>query len=338
MRGLNWPLACLLIVFGDVEAGDSLFGRKAGTPAAEPAAAAVETTPAEQTKADEPQPAGESKDKPKGDGKRREGPGHGQGNGQGRRDKDRQKDGEKSKDEPAPAEDVGVIIRPVKMDEGVTARERMDFQLSRIDKPMARETTAAFREAWAAFRSQNRLSDGGGFARAPQAPAPLKARLLQDLGEGRWFVDAEWGNPGHFSWCPAGANGDKAVLVLGSAEGKVGDVVTVTAVHAGLVELRFDCAVEPAAGRRITTRRHAFLAAQPLPDDEATRSRFRDAVSAGKPPVEAIVVQVRDCKGCGGVGYIRRAVPGKIQDAHEPCPEGCDHGHQRVPVLLTFKP
>lgn len=333
MRSIVRPLACLLAVLCTAEAGDSLFGRKAGATQAEPAAPAEETPPVESPKPDEAKPGEESKDKPKGDGKRKDG--HGQGHGQGQGRKDKQKDG---KDEAAPAEDVGVIIRPVKMDEGIAARERVDFQLSRIDRPLARETTALFREAWAAFRSQNRLSDSGGFLRSPQAPAPLKAKLLQDLGEGRWFVDAEWANAGQFSWCQAGANADKAVLVLGPVDGKVGDTVTVTAVHAGLVELRFDCAVEPAAGRRITIRRHAFLAAQPLPDDEATRAKFQQAVAAGKPPVEAVIVQVRDCKACGGVGYIRRPVPGRIQDAHDPCPEACDHGHQRVPVLVTFKP
>lgn len=338
MRSALWPLACLLAVIGPAEAGDSLFGRKAGPAQAEPTAPAEQAAPAEQPKADEPKPADEpakdGKDKSKGDGKRRDGGGHGQG--QGRRDK--QRDGEKSKDEPAPAEDVGVIIRPVKLDEGIAPKERLDFQLSRIDRPLARETTAAFREAWTAFRSQNRLSDSGDFVRSPQAPAPLKAKLLQDLGDGRWFVDAEWSNAGQFSWCQAGANADKAVLVLGPAEAKVGDAVSLHAVHAGLVELRFDCAVEPAAGRRITIRRHAFLAAQPLPDDEATRARFQQAVAAGKPAVEAVVVQVRDCKACGGVGYIRRPVPGKIQDAHDPCPEACERGRQRVPVLVTFKP
>lgn len=236
--------------------------------------------------------------------------------------------------------DEGVRVRPLVMDKGVEPKARMDFQLSRIDKPLARETTATFREAWAAFRRQNQITGQGerSFARLPQAPAPLKARLLQDLGDGRWLVDAEWANPGLFDWCPAGANADKAVLVLDAGEGKVGETLEVNAVHVGLVELRFDCEVPPAAGRRVTIRRHAFMSTPVLPDDEATRALFQQAVAAEKAPVSVMLVQVRDCKACGGLGYVRRAVPGKIQDAHDPCPEACDRGHQQLPVLVTFRP
>lgn len=335
MRNALWTMVLVIVLSGHLAARDTLFGRSSGSTATEPAPAEGATAPAATAQPDEAKP-GEAKDGQKGDGKRKNGPGHGQG--QGRRDKrdggDKQKD---VKDEPQ-VPDEGVIIRPVKMDEGVAPRDRQDFQLSRIDKPLARETSAAFREAWAIFRSQNQLADTGGFARIPQAPARLKAKLLQDLGEGRWFVEAEWDNAGQFAWCQAGDNADKAVLVLGSEPAKAGDTVEVNATHVGLVELRFDCSVEPAVGRRITVRRHAFLATTPLPDDEATRTRFQQAVAAAKSPVEVVLPQVRDCKSCGGVGYIRRPVPGRIQDAHDPCPEACDHGHQRVPVLVTFKP
>lgn len=248
----------------------------------------------------------------------------------------REGSGQKKEQADEDSDEGGVRIRPVQLNEGIQTKDRIDFQLSRIDKPLARETSTGFREAWAAFRAQNQASDTG-FSRVTRPVVTLKVRCLQDLGEGRWLVDAEWANPGFGSWCPVGANADKAVLVLEPGAAKVGDALEINAVHVGLIELRFDCEVPPAQGRRITLRRHAFLGMPVLPDDEATRARFQQAVAEGRNPPEAVVVQVRDCKGCGGVGYLRRPVPGKIQDARDPCPEGCERGRQRVPVVVTFK-
>lgn len=252
---------------------------------------------------------------------------------------------------PEPAEkDEGVIIRPVKMDEGVETKERRDFSLSRIGKPLAQETAADFQDAWTMFRAQNRLVDDGSggkfFKRIPQSVMPggsprTHVRLEQDLGDGRWLAQAKWSNLGLGDWCPAGDNFDKILVVLTEGEGKVlegGALTGVNLVHVGLVEARFDCKVPPAEGRRITIRRHAFLAQPGLPDDEATRALFQQAVAEGEYPVEVILPQRRDCKTCGGVGYLRRAVPGRIQDERDPCTGGCLGGDKWVPVLLTFKP
>lgn len=324
MRRLALTWLCLISVTGPLSARDSLFGRstKDNGSSSQPNQAPDQASPAEQPRRRSSEP--DAFGKP----------------GESRRDRDKEKDkgeGDSSdKDAQAP-KDEGVRIRPVTMDDGVEPKERMDFQLSRIDRPLARETGAIFREAWAAFRLQNSLKDGV-FTRVRQAPSSLKAKLLQDLGEGRWLVDAEWSNPGLYSWCPAGANADKAVLVLAAGEGKVGEVVEVNAAHVGLVELRFDCEIPPAAGRRVTIRRHAFASVPVLPDDEATRAAFQQAVATDKAPVSVVITQVRECKVCGGLGYVRRPVPGRIQDERDPCPAGCEKGDRRVPVLVTFKP
>lgn len=271
-------------------------------------------------------------------------------------------------DQPAPEEkttekDEGVVIRPVKLDAGIEAKERKDFSLSRIDKPLAHETSANFQAAWINFRAQNQLLDDGSgrkvFRHIPQPVmpgypgadlkglvingSPLTAVLLeQDLGEGRWLAQAKWSNHGMGDWCPPGDNADKVIVLLAEGEGRViGDrrqLVGVNFVHVGLVEARFDCKVPPADGKRITIRRHAFLAQPSLPDDEATRTAFQEAVAEGKYPVQVVVVQLRDCKVCGGVGYLRRSVPGRIQDERDPCTGGCSGGEKWVPVLLTFKP
>jgi hypothetical protein len=243
--------------------------------------------------------------------------------------------------ETSSAEDVGVIIQPILMDEGWMIKEKMDFQLSRVDKPLAKETSALFRDAWSAFRTQNQIivdGDSKRFTRAQVTTHELKAKLLQDLGDARWLVDAEWNNPGPMTWCPAGVNTDKAVLVLNEGQGVVGETLTLTVAHLGLVQARFDAKVAPANGRRITIRRHAFAASTPLQDDEATRELFQKSVAAGNAAIEAVVLTNRDCKTCGGLGYIRRSIPGKIQDARDPCPDKCDRGDVTVPILLNFKP
>jgi len=243
--------------------------------------------------------------------------------------------------EKSSAEDVGVIIQPILMDQGWMIKEKVDFQLSRVDKPLAKETSTLFRDAWAAFRAQNQIvadGDSKHFVRAPITIHELKAKLLQDLGDARWLVDAEWNNPGPMTWCPAGVSTDKAILVLNEGQGVIGETLTLTVAHVGLVQARFDSKVAPAAGRRITIRRHAFATLTSLQEDEATRELFQKSVAAGSPAVEAVVLINRDCKTCGALGYVRRSIPGKIQDARDPCPDKCDHGKLSVPVLLTFKP
>jgi len=271
-------------------------------------------------------------------------------------------------DKPAPEEkpaekDEGVVIKPVKLDAGIEVKERKDFSLSRIDKPLAHETSANFQAAWWHFRAQNQLVDDGSgrkvFRRIPQpvmpgypdadpkgsaiSGSPLAVVLLeQDLGEGRWLAQAKWSNHGMGDWCPPGDNADKVIVLLAEGEGRViGDrrqLVGVNFVHVGLVEARFDCKVPPADGKRITIRRHAFLAQPSLPDDDATRTAFQEAVAEGRYPAQVVVFQLRDCKVCGGVGYLRRSVPGRIQDERDPCTGGCSGGEKWVPVLLTFKP
>jgi len=250
------------------------------------------------------------------------------------------KDRAKSGTETPTADDVGVMIQPILMDQGWMIKEKMEFQLSRVDKPLAKETSTLFRDAWAAFRAQNQIvvdGDSKHFVRAPITIHELKAKLLQDLGDARWLVDAEWNNPGPMTWCPVGVNADKAILVLDQGQGAAGETLTLNVVHVGLVQARFDSKVAPAAGRRITIRRHAFATLTSLQDDEATRELFQKAVAAGSPAVEAVVLMNRDCKTCGALGYVRRSIPGKIQDARDPCPDKCDHGKLSVPVLLTFK-
>ncbi len=259
--------------------------------------------------------------------------------------------------------DEGVIIKLVKLDAGIEVGERKDFSLSRIDKPLAHEKSADFQDAWRNFRAQNRLVDDGSgrkvFRRiqqpvilgCPDFEGPLvisgagwpSVTLEQDLGDGRWLAQAKWTNHGLGDWCQRGDNMDKVIITLTEGQSRVvGDKRMLPGgmnlVHVGLVEARFDCKVPPADGERITIRRHAFLAQPSLPDDETTRTLFRQAVSEGKYPVQAVVCQFRYCKVCGGVGHMRRWVPGKRQSESESCTGGCRSGELWVPVPLTFTP
>lgn len=235
-------------------------------------------------------------------------------------------------------DDGAVRIRPVEMakaERDLPLDGRMDFRLSRIDKPLSHETSATFRDAWKAFREQHALAEGA-FERLPGAPIRLSLALRQDLGEGRWLADAAWTNPGAFSWCRPGENSSQVIVVL-DAPGSAGERREATALRVGLVEASFVAAIPPAEGRRVRVRRHAFVETTPLPDDEPVRRAFQAAVESGK-ALRSVVVQQRDCRSCGGVGYIRRKVPGKIQDARDPCPGNCDRGRREAGLEVTFRP
>lgn len=244
---------------------------------------------------------------------------------------------EKQEGEP-PREDGKVRIRPIEMakpEKDVPTEARMEFRLSRIDKPLAPETSALFREGWSAVLSQYAKVDGR-LERLPGAPLPMRLTLRQDLGEGRWLANASWNNPGVLAWCRPGPNESQVVVVL-DAPGQPGDRRSVSALRIGLVEASFVAQIPPAEGRRVTVRRQAFVETAPLADDEATRRAFQQAVESGQ-ELRALVVQERDCRPCGGLGYVRRKVPGRIQDARDPCPGNCDHGRRKVGLELSFKP
>jgi hypothetical protein len=237
-----------------------------------------------------------------------------------------------------PGEDVPVRIRPIelaKADKDLPVDIRMDFRLSRIDRPLSPETSALFREGWEAFRRQHARVDGA-FERLPGAPLPISLTLRQDLGESRWLADAAWTNTGALAWCPQGPNRAQVIVVL-DASGRPGERREVSALRIGLVEASFTATIPPAEGLRVRLRRQAFVETAPLADDEPTRQAFQEAVAAGK-ALRAIVTQVRDCRACGGVGYIRRRIPGKIQDARDPCPGNCERGEREVGLELTFRP
>lgn len=237
-----------------------------------------------------------------------------------------------------PSDDGQVRIRPIEMaraERDTPVESRMEFRLSRIDKPLSPETSALFREGWAAFLGQHARVDGR-FERLPGAPLALRLTLRQDLGEGRWLADVGWTNPGVLAWCPPGANQAQAVVVL-DRPGQPGERRAVTGLRIGLVEASFVARIPPAEGRRVTIRRQAFVETAPLVDNEETRAAFQAAVQAGQ-ALRALVVQERDCRECGGWGFVRRKVPGRIQDARDPCPAACDKGKDKVGLELSFRP
>ena len=317
-------LALALPLATGAASGNSLFGRRAGalqtepmpapntTPAKEPEDPFAAGKPAKETNAS-PDPAKEPDDP----------------------------FAAKGKSDPAgkpAAEDKGVRVQPVSVaspKSDLVPGVAQDFRLSKIDRPPSPETSAIFREAWAAFRSQYRR-EGEGFTALPGVSLALNARLLQDLGEGRWLAEAQWNNPGHHAWCPRGPNSAQVVIVL-EGEGAKGQSRQLEVAMVGLVDVRFDCELPPAEGRRITLRRRAFLETPALPDDPSTREAFRLAVGAGA-DLQVRLPRARDCKACNGVGYLRRPVPGKIQDARDPCPAHCDAGRVTGADTLTFRP
>ena len=250
--------------------------------------------------------------------------------------------GDAATPKPKPEADVGVRIRPVEvraLSPDGWARESVDFRISSIGHPLAKvETPARFAAAWQAFRQQHRRA-GEGFERLPTRPEAVRCRLLQDLGEGRWLVgDTRVELPATASEpARAAAPGFQAVLVLADGRGKVGEAVAVAALRVGTFDLRFDCEVPPAAGRRITLRRIGYVESPVLPDDEPTREAFRKAVASGA-ALAAVFPVERDCRACNGLGYLRRRVPGKIQDARDPCATCGSDGKVTPDVEHRFRP
>ena len=264
-----------------------------------------------------------------------------------RKDREKRKDGQgdRHKGDGAAEPDTGVRVRPVdvastSLDAGVA--ERIDFRLANLGKPYAKvETAAAFARAWHAFRHQHRLVDGK-FEPLPGRPRFLKGKLLQDLGQGRWLMgevqlDSQF--PPSEAFLKGGAGRQQpsqSVVVLADGRGSPGETLILPVLPVGTVDVRFDCKVPPAEGRRVTLRRPAHVEAPVLPDDEATREAFRAAV--GAVGLIAVLPEARDCRACGGLGFVRRPVPGKIQDARDACQACAETGKVTSDIAYRFRP
>ncbi len=337
-------LLLVAIVAGLPAQSSSLFGRRAGALDTEPPGAAMPPPEAPEKGKAEPddpfaspgagQPASEPR--PREDGDRR-------GDRPRQDDREKEKDGGRAEGGDS-GPDAGVRIRPVEAaPPGAVVAERLDFRLANIGKPYAKlETAGAFSRAWLAFRHQHRLVDGK-LERLPGRPLFLKGRLLQDLGEGRWLMgdvqlESQFPPGDPFLKGAAGRQQpSQAIVVLADGRGAEGLVVTLPAIPVGKVDVRFDCKVPPAEGRRVTLRRRAFVESPVLPDDEASREAFRQAVAAGA-ALGVVLPERRDCRPCNGLGFIRRPVPGRIQDARDDCGACGASGQVTADVEYRFRP
>ncbi len=232
-----------------------------------------------------------------------------------------------------------VRIRPIDLVQPGRDRpisETLEFRLSRIDKPLSRETSTLFRQAWEAFRTQHRWVNSR-FERLPGLQLSLGVTPLQDLGEGRWLVNAQWSNPGHFTWCPRGPQTSQAIVMFANSTVRPEPQMALPVTLVGRVNLRFNCEIEPAVGQRLTLQRFAFLETPPIPDDDVSRNAFNEAVQAGI-NLSAVLAVERSCKPCNGLGFIRREIPGKIENARDPCPAKCVNGKRWLAVEIIFRP
>lgn len=322
VRGLSYFLLIVLGTVVDVAAERaSLFGRRSTGESSE----STEISPGSESKAEpEAKPTQpESETKP----------------ATGSKDKSDQA-APTVESNPAPSDDSKPVrIRPVDLvqrERDLPLAETLEFRLSRMDKPLSYETSALFRQAWEAFRAQHRWEKAR-FERLPGLQLSMGVTPLQDLGEGRWLVDAEWTNPGHFTWCRSGPHASQAIVMFANPAVRPEPQRALPVTLVGLVDLRFNCEIEPAAGQRLTLRRFAFLETSLLPDDEATRTAFSEAVQSGA-NLSAVVALERSCKTCNGLGFIRREIPGKIQHARDPCPIKCRSGKRWLAVEIAFRP
>ena len=342
-------LALLLVALaGSLPAQSSLFGRRASALDTEPPGAAMpEPEPPEKGKAEPEDPfaAPAKPAEPEDPFAKPSGGGDKENPRRKDRDKDKEGQGDRHKGDRDAEPDTGVRVRPVdvasaSLDAGVA--ERADFRLANLGKPYAKvETAASFARVWHAFRHQHRLVDGK-FEPLPGRPRFLKGKLLQDLGQGRWLMgevqlDSQF--PPSEGFLKGGAGRQQpsqAVVVLADGRGAAGETLILPVLPVGTVDVRFDCLVPPAEGRRVTLRRPAHVEAPVLPDDEATREAFRAAVAAQG--LVAVLPESRDCRTCNGLGFVRRPVPGKIQDARDACGACASTGKVTADVAYRFRP
>lgn len=335
----------LVALAAALPAQSSLFGRRASSLDTEPPGAAMpEPEPSDKAKGEPDDPFAKPAEPADPSAKPSEEGDKGKDSPR-RRDKERGKEGGGDKGPQGGEPDAGVRVRPVEvastsLDAGVAAR--LDFRLSNLGKPYAKlETAASFARAWHAFRHQHRRV-GGKFEQLPGRPRFLKGKLLQDLGQGRWLMgdvqlDSQF--PPSEGFLKGGAGRQQpgqAVVVLADGRGAPGETLILPVLPVGTVDVRFDCKVPPAEGRRVTLRRPAHVESPVLPDDEATREAFRLAAASGG--LVAVLPEARDCRACGGLGFLRRPVPGKIQDARDACRTCAETGKVTADVAYRFRP
>ncbi len=224
-------------------------------------------------------------------------------------------------------------FRPMVLPEAKATRT---FQLSKINRLGATETTKEFQRLYSAFAKQS-IVDGSpaGSSKALGYLTTVTYSILQDLGDNRYLAKAAWPAAGPNEALAAGA--DTMALLLLEKPAKTGDTGSITGMHVGTAAVLFTPDFAPLKGRRMTLRREAFLECRTLEDSPAGLQRFVEAINAGA-ELSATTDETIPCKKCGGLGFTREAQKGQLLDKRIPCADCASTGKQIIAVETKFVP
>ncbi len=214
-------------------------------------------------------------------------------------------------------EDDSIVITPFRSLTLPVAKTTKTFQLAKLNKPLATETTKDLQRLFSAYALQS-IVDGSpaGFSKATGYITTVNYSILQDLGDNRFMAKAAWPAAGPNDALAAGVDA-WAVLLL-DHPAKVGDTGKITGMHAGTAAVLLTVKFAPLDGKRLTLRREAFVECATLEDSPAGLQKFIDSINHGA-DVSVTTNELIPCKKCGGLGFIRQTVKGQLLDNRLPC-------------------
>ncbi|MEI7651934.1 MAG: hypothetical protein WCJ96_07995 [Verrucomicrobiota bacterium] len=217
----------------------------------------------------------------------------------------------------AVVEDDSIVITPFRSLTLPVAKTTKTFQLAKLNKPLATETTKDLQRLFSAYALQS-IVDGSpaGFSKATGYITTVNYSILQDLGDNRFMAKAAWPAAGPNDALAAGVDA-WAVLLL-DHPAKVGDTGKITGMHAGTAAVLLTVKFAPLDGKRLTLRREAFVECATLEDSPAGLQKFIDSINHGA-DVSVTTNELIPCKKCGGLGFIRQTVKGQLLDNRLPC-------------------
>ena len=232
--------------------------------------------------------------------------------------------------------DNSVQISPFRPSLLPEAKSTRTFQLSKLNRIGATETTKELQRLYSAFASQS-IIDGtpAGSSKAVGYVTLVTYSILQDLGDNRYLAKAAWPAAGPNETLPAGV--DTMALLLLEKPAKAGDTGKINGMHVGTVAALFTPDFAPLKGRRLTLRREAFLECTTLEESPAGLQRFVESINAGA-ELSATTNETIPCKKCGGLGFTREAQKGQLVDKRIPCADCASTGKQIISVETKFVP
>jgi len=232
-------------------------------------------------------------------------------------------------------EDNTVTITPFRAPKLPTAKDTRTFQISKLNKPLAYETSVELRKLFGTFITQNLWdNDAHQFTKTPGCIALINYTVLQDLGDNRYVVKGSWAGVGSNEVLPAG-NDSWAILLL-DHPATLGDTAKTFGVNVGTVALNFTAKFPPIKDKKITLRREAFLQCKPIEETPIALQQFIDAINQGA-ELSVVTTEKVICKTCNGLGFTHEAQKGKLEDKRVPCAD-CENGRVSKTIETKFVP